>query len=476
MKKILLWLALVPFSLLFQTCSHDEAENSAPGNIQFAFQVDGATENGRTAEALVIPPGSNALISIKKHNGQIVYTRKPVEILSFGNGYITAPLALPWGGYYVTEFLIADDENNIIFATPLSGSPLASLIDHPVPFYFAIQADRVTHTGVQTISTDFHMPQAFGYATFDPELISPDLLLTTFVTNYEGGLKAATAHAYVLHGTDTVFDDMLGAKVNTVHFDGVATETYKLIIHRPGFAPYRHTFVLEELQDELQGDPLAVVLDPALTMTAVTTVDHANFTFGFATGDILTPKTVRVDWGDGATDSVVVEYQYDFGFYHEYATPGEHFVSVTGDTDIIISFGGAFNLSGGTSLNLEHLGELRFLSITDGPERVDLSHNKHLQSVEVQTTTVRFLDVSDNHELVYLAFNPGNTHFDVASFRKMIDDIYNSVLEHPRVGRLFISRDVAGTAYLQLLTLDDWEKLVALRDTYGWEIFPNPVD
>jgi hypothetical protein len=427
MKKFLLWLALVPFSLLFQTCSHDEAENSAPGNIQFAFQVDGATENGRTAEALVIPPGSNALISIKKHNGQIVYTRKPVEILSFGNGYITAPLALPWGGYYVTEFLIADDENNIIFATPLSGSPLASLIDHPVPFYFAIQADRVTHTGVQTISTDFHMPQAFGYATFDPELISPDLLLTTFVTNYEGGLKAATAHAYVLHGTDTVFDDMLGAKVNTVHFDGVATETYKLIIHRPGFAPYRRTFILEELQDELQGDPLAVVLDPALTMTASTTPGNLGFEFGFATGDILTPKTVRFDWGDGTNDSLVVVYPSDYRIMHTYTTPGEHFVSVTGDTQIITSFGNVYNLSGGNSLNLEHLAELRYLSVNEGPDRVDLSHNKHLESVSVQTTTVRYLDVSDNHALYDLHFYFDNTHFDVASFRKMIADIHSSV-------------------------------------------------
>lgn len=476
MKKLLLWLALVPLSLLFQTCSHDEAEQTTPGNIQFAFQLDGALEGGRTAEALVIPPGSNALVSIKKHNGQIVYTRTPIAILSFGDGYITAPLALPWGGYYVTEFLVADADNNIVFATPRAGSPLSSLVDHPVPFYFAIQADRITHTGVQTISTDFHMPQAFGYATFDPELISPDLLVTAFVTNYEGGLKAATAHAYVLHDADTVFDAMLGAKVNMVHFDGVAAETYTLILHRPGFAPYRRTFILEVLQDELHGDPLAVVLDPALTMMALTTPENLHFEFGLATWDILTPKTLHIDWGDGTTDTRVIEYQNDYLQMHDYATPGEHFVSVTGDIDIIISFGNVYNLSGGSSLHVEHLRELRYLSINEGPDRVDLSRNKHLESASIQTTTVRYLDVSDNHALIDLGFYPGNTHFDIASFRKMIDDIHTSVVAHPRQGRLWIARDVAGTEFLQPLTLDDWEKLVALRDTYGWVIFPNPVN
>jgi hypothetical protein len=472
MKKILLWLALVPFSLLLQTCSPDEAEHSAPGNIQFAFQVDGATENGRTAEALVIPPGSNALISIKKHNGQILYTRKPVEILSFGNSYITAPLALPWGGYYVTEFLIADDENNIIFATPLSGSPLASLIDHPVPFYFAIQADRVTHTGVQTISTDFHMPQAFGYATFGAEVVTPDLLLTTFAINDAGELKAAAAHAYVVHGADTLFDAMLGAKVNTVHFDGVTSETYTLIITHPGFARYHRTFILSQLKDELQGDPLAVVLDPALTMVARR---GRTMELSFKTPDILTPKTIYVDWGDGTADTLVMEFQGHFGWFHDYDIPGEHFVSVTGDLDMIHWFGWIFFLSGGNSLHVEHLTEMREIIVPEGLDHIDLSHNKKLQTVQIQNVTIRSIDVSDNHALTDLTFSPGTTNFDAASFRTMIDDIYTSVVAHPRPGRLHISSDGAGTQFLQPPSFSDRNKLAALRDTYGWEIIPNSI-
>jgi hypothetical protein len=472
MKKILLWLVLVPLSLLVQTCSKDEAEQPANGNIQFAFQVDGAAESGRTAEALVIPPGSNALISVKKHNGQIVYTRKPVEILSFGDGYITAPLAMPWGGYYVTEFLVADTENNIIFATPLAGSPLASLIDRPVPFYFAIQADRVTHSGVQTISTDFHMPQEFGYATFGPEVVTPDLLLTAFAANTEGELKPAKAHAYVLHGTDTVFDEILGAKVNTVHFNGVTTETYTLVLTHPGFARYQRTFILSDLEDELQGDPLAVVLNPALTMVARY---GRSAELSFKTPDITTPKTVYVDWGDGNADTLVVEFQGHFGWYHYYDTPGEHFVSVTGDLDIIHWLGYVYFLTGGNSLHVEHLPELLEIIVPEGLDHIDLSHNKKLQSVHVVTFTIRSLDVSDNHALNRLVFDsPGNTQFDHASFRKMIDDIYTSVVAHPRAGRLDISRSSGGTQFLQPPSLSDLQKLKTLRDTYGWEIFPNP--
>jgi hypothetical protein len=472
MKKILLWLVLIPLSLLVQTCSNDDAERATPGNIQFAFQVDGAAESGRTAEELVIPPGSNALISVKKHNGQIVYTRKPVEILAFGKGYITSPLAMAWGGYYVTDFLIADADNNIIFATPLAGSPLASLIDHPVPFYFAIQADRVTHTGVQTISTDFHMPQAFGYATFGAEVVTPDILLTAFAANDAGELKPAKAHAYVLHGTDTIFDAVLGAKVNTVHFEGIPTETYTLVLTHPGFARYQRTFVLADLKNELHGDPLAVVLNPALTMVARY---GRNAELSFKTPDITLPKAVYVDWGDGEADTLVVEYQGHFGWYHNYETPGEHFVSVTGDLDIIHWLGYVYFLADGNSLHVQHLSELREIIVPEGLGHIDLSHNKKLQMVQVVNNAIRSIDVSDNHALTDLRFSENNNNFNAVSFRKMIDDIYTSVVAHPRAGHLYISRDGGGTQFLQPPSPSDLTKLKTLRDTYGWEIFPNPA-
>lgn len=470
--KNLLWLVLVPLSLLVQTCSNDDVEHTTPGNIQFAFQVDAAAESGRTAEALVIPPGSNALISVKKHNGEIVYTRKPVEILSFGEGYITSPLAMAWGGYYVTEFLIADADNNIIFATPLAGSPLAALIDHPVPFYFAIQADRVTHTGVQTISTDFHMPQAFGYATFGAEVVTPDLLLTAFAANDEGELKPAKAQAYVLHGTDTVYNAMLGAKVNTVHFEGIPAETYTLILTHPGFARYQRTFILADLKNELHGDPLAVVLNPALTMVARY---GRTAELSFITPDIIQPKTIYVDWGDGKADTMVVEFQGHFGWFHEYDTPSEHFVSVTGDLDIMHWLGYVLFLADGNSLHVEHLAELREIIVPEGLTHIDLSHNKHLQTVAISNPGIRSLDVSDNHGLTSLIFGFETNNFDAVSFRKMIDDIYSSVVAHPREGRLHISRNSAGTQFLQPPSLSDVAKLKTLRDTYGWEIFPNPL-
>lgn len=92
--------------------------------------------------------------------------------------------------------------------------------------------------------------------------------------------------------------------------------------------------------------------------------------------------------------------------------------------------------------------------------------------MQVVNNTIRSIDVSDNPALTYLRFSETNNNFDAASFRKMIDDIYTSVVAHPRAGHLYISR--GGSQFLQPPSLSDLAKLKTLRDTYGWEIFPNP--
>lgn len=126
-----------------------EKEEVAPkyGNISFSFaQI--ASANARKADT---PTPAFASYTLKKSD-QSTSSNK-IELYAFGYDFVSHLQGLAIGTYSLEAFQILDANNNVIYASPVAGSPLAGLVEHPLPLLFIIKSDEITSVIPEVVST-----------------------------------------------------------------------------------------------------------------------------------------------------------------------------------------------------------------------------------------------------------------------------------------------------------------------------------
>ena len=132
MKTIVNLLGLLSLSFLLLTCQDEEEETIKAGQIQFQLdQFLDPNSSGRIASAL--PAGSSLLISVNDDSGNPVLTFERIEILTLGTSSVSAPVRLSPGSYTLVDFLVVNESNEVLYATPKAGSTLARLVSRPLP-------------------------------------------------------------------------------------------------------------------------------------------------------------------------------------------------------------------------------------------------------------------------------------------------------------------------------------------------------
>jgi hypothetical protein len=259
MKKLSINMLIAAIAaVLFTACSHDDNVSEPTEQLQFSFSLsDESSSNGRTQEQL--PPGSKLFLSLEKSNGETVFTMKEVKILTFGESYISEPVELRPGHYAITDFLIANEAGEIIYATPKKGSLLASVVRPALPYNIFVGKNRVTTTDMKVADVQGQQPENFGYASFN--IHAGTTFQISVLRHADGEMKLTDATGYITEGDDTLHVYNLGAKVNTVFFEGDEGTTYKLTIEKSGYRTFTKEFEINELQEELDGTPLKVILE-----------------------------------------------------------------------------------------------------------------------------------------------------------------------------------------------------------------------
>ena len=112
-----------------------------------------------------------ALVSIQDANGTVIYDKEYLELIHFGEQFVTRSLKLPMGEFMLTEFMLIDATGTVLWATPKEGSPLAHLVRDPLPQNFDIHPVATTSLDVQVIRVNDHPPSDFGYAEFTIEFV-----------------------------------------------------------------------------------------------------------------------------------------------------------------------------------------------------------------------------------------------------------------------------------------------------------------
>ncbi|MEQ8811076.1 MAG: hypothetical protein RIE59_18545, partial [Imperialibacter sp.] len=102
-------------------CSGDDSgQPHGVGEISFSPKFGNESGSGRM---LGLTDAAFILITIKQDDGSsTAYSTSKIELYQLNGEFISQKISLPVGSYSLTEFLVLDADNNIIYATPEEGS------------------------------------------------------------------------------------------------------------------------------------------------------------------------------------------------------------------------------------------------------------------------------------------------------------------------------------------------------------------
>ena len=199
--------------LLFSSCQQEEVDLTETSGIQFDLSsgVVG-TENGRTNDEFpTVDPGSCdlslAAYAVIEVDGEDSYT---LEIKQWGDNYKTNLLELAPGNYEVTRFVVYDEDDEALFATPMTGSEFEKFVDNPLPLEFTIAQYEKLEYEVEVLCVEDFTPPEFGFAFWNIDLKQTKQLC--IFANYcdpEQGHAVAAVQAYVFPNAEENEDDLI---------------------------------------------------------------------------------------------------------------------------------------------------------------------------------------------------------------------------------------------------------------------------
>ncbi|MBT1686986.1 hypothetical protein [Dawidia soli] len=463
MKRIIKFSILLLLAFVWQHCTEDQAP-AKPGNVRFTISPTGGP-GGRVSASL--PEGASLYVTIQEAGGGEVYTLEHVTLLKMGEEYISEPLALPPGNYDLTDFLVVNAADEVVYATPKEGSDMAGWVDDPLPMAFGVNDNAITGLSVQVVSTSAYPPAAFGYLTFQVGIVPGTSFRLAVFKPTPTGFVFSPAQVYILDGADTVHRQHVGAAPGAILFDGDLTRTYTLVVLQPSYKKYTQTFVLQDLLSALAGAPHTVWLEPAFTFRL--TDQDVYFTLE---GDI---DTLYIDWGDGTQD-IITQQTFESRPEHLYATPGGHFVSISGATlNKVERVAFAYAYGGTTEMSVEYLTGLKDFVATFAvtPATIDFSHNPALESIYIAVSDIVELDLSHNPQIRSVVMF-GILDFSVPSLNALIHHLYSTAVQYNRRNGSFEAHSfpVSMTTFIGPPSPEAMEELRILRDTYDWTIDP----
>jgi hypothetical protein len=171
MKKIIQFVVLIALAISGVSCETDDTVIEKSGAVTFSFSKREIT-GGRT-ETVGTP--SSIVLNVESASGQTILASKKLQLLGFGDNYVTENVALSFGSYKITSFIVLNESNKAIYATPVVGSEKAEFVSAPLPIAFTIGEGNSTTLRPEVLaveSTD--VPEKFGYASFGFDIVPGD--------------------------------------------------------------------------------------------------------------------------------------------------------------------------------------------------------------------------------------------------------------------------------------------------------------
>jgi hypothetical protein len=261
MKKMrLLLLVFFVVSFVFTSCNEDDTfDPNAKGELMLSFTK---TEISSKLDAKIndIEP-TELLISLENQAGEVIYKNEKIELFKFNDSYISTVISLKVGDYRLTEFMVVDANNNIVYVTPKEGSDKAYLVDNPLSIEYSILEDEVIKISPEVLSVENISPEEFGYNTFSFNIVESFNFLTAVFKYNEStqNFELTAANILIESNNDTLYNNNLDAITNLITLNA-DYDNYSITISKSGYLNYNYTFTKDSLIKHFS-TPLTVILE-----------------------------------------------------------------------------------------------------------------------------------------------------------------------------------------------------------------------
>lgn len=497
---------------LLSSCEKDKKEN-LQGSLAFKFQTKDVSDlKSSKAE----PIATAIVVSIEKNGGGVAYDKEKLTLSYLNGSYLSKELALPEGNYNLTEFLVTDANNQIIYATPKQGSVLAQLVNKPLPLSFNSSSNTETILAPDVIRTDTSSLEDLGYTGFSFNVVKSIKFLMTVLSNSNSPTNFETIDSCNLSVTSSsgkILNFTLKAGINPIYVTD-DTGKYILNIQRKGFKPWADTLSESQLKN-YSTTPLQAILapvDPSIWFLSKKDIYRFNYV-----GPTITARSVAnfyVDWGDGTTQNITAS---SYSFLKDLDMDGERLLQISNNLGEIKSvgfFGWKDNHTDFISVNLSNAKAVEEFSAYFTNIRSLSMEKSSLKRIYIWLSGVP-LTFADYPNLETIAFRPGGGGtIDLRTNNKLkslstvgglrvlfgsnpaltsvtlYDDLYSPVLTEddvnscligllasvqssPRAGSFVVSYNGSHAVFP---SGEGRQAAITLRDQYAWILYVNDVN
>ncbi|PKQ63391.1 hypothetical protein BZG02_08370 [Labilibaculum filiforme] len=278
------------------SCSKEDVEKETStdkGEVEFSMNILNGELKSELLSTLKVSENkiSSVIVSITNKTGEVIYNKEKIQLLNMNGYYIASPISLLVGDYLLTEFLVMDEDNNVVYASPLASSKKAYLVESPLSINFEVKKDEVLKLVPEVLSVGTSSPSDFGYSTISFDVVSTfDFSLSAFVYNSTIKNWDLSSATLVLKNEDKIlYEGDIEAITNTISVrDDVST--YDMTISKTGYKTYTYSFSHDSLNyynSNGSNGPLKIILVEDIEVKPVEfiTVEGGTFQMGSMDGE-----------------------------------------------------------------------------------------------------------------------------------------------------------------------------------------------
>jgi hypothetical protein len=251
------FLNMAVMALILLSSCQDPTNELISGKISFSLTSPAKkTSNGRTTN---MASPTTVVVTIHSDDGKILKEHYSIKLTSFGEGYLSEPVAIIKSDQQkvlLSEFLVLDQDGQVLYATPLEGSSMAHLVTDPLDIEIALVDDQIVTVTPEVISVENSSPVAFGYSEFAFTIINKiEVILSAFIqntisyelTNAEVKIEGVEDSLSITPTILSTFETMLAAKANLISVQQYPA--YRITVTKDGFDTWQKVMGLEHSQN-----------------------------------------------------------------------------------------------------------------------------------------------------------------------------------------------------------------------------------
>jgi LruC domain-containing protein len=192
---------------------------SVPGDNGVIFQLNVSDEGTNAREAqdngvIIVEPG---MCDMRNAAYAVVEVRYPdqttatftLTINEWVDGFKTSLLELAPGAYEVISFVVLDENEQPLFATPTKGSEFEKFVTSPLPLSFVVRNYEKIENEIDVLCVEEHTPPEFGFKFWKINLKAVKYLCIFANFCDETGHKVAPLEVFVYPNEEESPNDMI---------------------------------------------------------------------------------------------------------------------------------------------------------------------------------------------------------------------------------------------------------------------------